>query len=86
MLSLRQWLYLPLDDMLYITREYINTAISRAGIARLLKREGISRLEDVIPKAEGETISSKKPSKTMSPASSTSTSRICHRCSMRLDA
>lgn len=59
-LSLRQSLYLPLDDLLYITREYINAAVSRAGIARLLKREGMSRLEDVIPKAEGETISPKK--------------------------
>ena len=29
-LSLRQSLYMPLDDLLYITREYINSDVSRA--------------------------------------------------------
>ncbi len=66
-LSLRQTLSLPLDDLLYITRQYINSAVSRAGLARLLKREGMSRLEDVIPKAEGETISAKKTFKDYEP-------------------
>ena len=41
--------------------------MSRAGLARLLKREGFSRLEDVIPKAEGETISAKKTFKDHEP-------------------
>ena len=59
-LALRQSLYLPLDDLLFITRQYINADVSRSGIARLLKREGMSRLEDVIPKPEGETIAPKK--------------------------
>jgi hypothetical protein len=59
-LSLRQTLYLPLDDLLYITRQYINADVSRSGLARLLKREGMARLEDVIPAAEGETIQAKK--------------------------
>src|SRR5471030_842859 len=45
-LSLRQTLYLPLDDLLYITRQYINPEVSRSGIARLLKREGMARLAD----------------------------------------
>ena len=66
-LSLRQTLYLPLDDLLYITRQYINSEVSRSGIARLLKREGMARLEDVIPKAEGETISAKKTFKDYEP-------------------
>jgi len=66
-LALRQSLYLPLDDLLYITQQYINPAVSRAGIARLLKREGMSRLEDVIPKAEGETITPKKTFKDYEP-------------------
>jgi transposase InsO family protein len=66
-LSLRQSLYLPLDDLLYVTRQYINPDVSRAGLARLLKREGMSRLEDVIPKAEGETISPKKTFKDYEP-------------------
>lgn len=60
MLALRQSLYLPLDDLLYITKQYINAEVSRSGLARLLKREGMSRLEDVIPKADGETIQAKK--------------------------
>lgn len=52
-LTLRQSLYLPLDDLLFITRQHISPDVCRSGIARLLKREGMSRLEDVIPKAEG---------------------------------
>ena len=67
MLSLRQSLYLPLDDLLYITRQYINPDVSRSGIARLLKREGMARLEDIIPKAEGETIVAKKTFKDYEP-------------------
>jgi transposase InsO family protein len=59
-LALRQSLYLPLDDLLFITKQYINPAVSRAGIARLLKREGMSRLTDLIATAEGEKITPKK--------------------------
>ena len=44
-LALRQSLYLPLDDLLFITKQYINADVSRSGIARLLKREGMARLE-----------------------------------------
>jgi hypothetical protein len=54
-LSLRQSLYLSLDDLLYITKQYINPDVSRSGIARLLKRKGMAPLEDVLPTAEGET-------------------------------
>jgi transcriptional regulator with XRE-family HTH domain len=50
-LALRQSLCLPLEDLLFITRQYINAEESRSGIARL---------EDVIPKAEDETIAPKK--------------------------
>jgi transposase InsO family protein len=66
-LALRQSLYLPLDDLLFITKQYINADVSRSGIARLLKREGMARLEDVIPKAEGETIAPKKTFKDYEP-------------------
>ena len=52
---------------MYVTRQYINAAVSRAGLARLLKREGMPRLGDVIPKAEGETISPKKTFKDYEP-------------------
>jgi hypothetical protein len=36
-LALRQSLYLPLDDLLFITKQYINADVSRSGIAPLLK-------------------------------------------------
>jgi transposase len=66
-LALRQSLYLPLDDRLFITKQHINADVSRSGISRLLKREGMARLEDVIPKAEGETIAPKKTFKDYEP-------------------
>lgn len=66
-LALRQTLLLPLDDLFYITRQYINPEVSRSGIARLLKREGMSRLTDIIPKAEGETLPAKKTFKDYEP-------------------
>ena len=66
-LSLRQSLYLPLDDLVYISWRYMNSDVSRLGIARLLKRECIARLENVIPKAEGDTILIKKTFKDYAP-------------------
>jgi transposase InsO family protein len=53
-IELRRTLLLSLDDLTAITKAYINSAASRAGIGRLLVREGISRLADLIPAAEGE--------------------------------
>jgi transposase InsO family protein len=52
--SLRETLYLPLDDLLYVTKTYINPDVSRSGLARCLKRHGISRLKDVLPQVEDE--------------------------------
>jgi len=52
--SLRETLYLPLDDLLYVTKTYINPDVSRSGLARCLKRHGISKLKDVLPQVEGE--------------------------------
>ncbi len=49
------------------TKQYINPAVSRAGIARLLKREGMSRLTDLIATAEGEKITPKKTFKDYEP-------------------
>nr|WP_243136451.1 hypothetical protein [Janthinobacterium tructae] len=45
----------------------MHSDVSRSGIARLLKREGRARLEDVITKAEGETIWTKKTFKDYEP-------------------
>lgn len=52
--SLRETLYLPLDDLLYVTKTYINPDVSRSGLARCLKRHGISKLKDVLPQVEEE--------------------------------
>ncbi len=53
-ITLRETLYLPLDDLLYVTRTHINPEVSRSGLARCLKRHGVSKLKDVLPQAEGE--------------------------------
>jgi len=66
-LALRQSLYLLLDDLLFITKPHINADVSRSRIARLLKREVMARLEDVIPKAEDRTIAPKKALKDYKP-------------------
>jgi hypothetical protein len=52
--ELRRLLRLSLDDLTAITRAYIHPQASRAAIGRLLKREGVSRLADLLPAAEGE--------------------------------
>jgi hypothetical protein len=35
---------LPTDDLLAVMREFINPAVSRAGLGRCLRRHGISKL------------------------------------------
>lgn len=50
--ELRRSLLLPLDDLLVITREFLNPDASRSGLDRCLRRHGISRLADLVPKEE----------------------------------
>jgi len=58
--ELRRTLLLPLDDLLVITREFLNPDVSRSGLDRCLRRHGLSRLADLIPKGEsGEKAKSK---------------------------
>jgi hypothetical protein len=52
--ELRRTLRLSLDDLTAITRAHIHPEASRAALGRLLKREGVSRLADLIPVEEGE--------------------------------
>lgn len=42
--EIRKMLLLPLDDLLVVTREFINDQASRAGLARCLSRFGVSNL------------------------------------------
>jgi len=47
--------------------QYINPALSRAGISRLLKREGMSRLRNLVATAEREKVTPKKTFKNYEP-------------------
>lgn len=45
--ELRKTLFLPLDDLLVITREFVNPAASRSGLSRTLARYGVSNLNEM---------------------------------------
>ena len=42
--ELRKTLFLPLDDLLVVTREFISAAATRSGLQRTLTRYGVSNL------------------------------------------
>ena len=47
--GLRSQLELSLDKLLKVTQEFINPNVSRSGLARCLKRYGVSKLDDETP-------------------------------------
>ena len=53
-MQLRPTLLLPLDDLLAVTREFINPDVSRSGLDRCLRRHEVSDLKSLQPKIEGE--------------------------------
>ena len=57
---LRKTLFLPLDDLLVVTREFINSDASRSGINRTLVRYGVSNLNKMMKALEEETSESPK--------------------------
>ena len=59
-IALRKTVLLPLDDLLAVTREFINPNVSRSGLDRCLRRHGVSNLQALIPHPEDE----EKPKKT----------------------
>lgn len=65
--ELRKTLLLPTDDLLAVTREFINPAVSRAGLGRCLRRHGVSDLRDLVPVLEGDTPVTKKTFKDYQP-------------------
>jgi transposase InsO family protein len=65
-IELRRSLLLPLDDLLVVTREFIHPEASRSALDRLLRRHGVSRLADLIPK-EDETQAKPKTFKSYEP-------------------
>ena len=52
--ELRRTLLLPLDDLLAVTREFINPAASRSGLDRCLRRHDVANLKRLVPAVEGE--------------------------------
>ena len=52
--ELRRMVLLPLDDLLAVTREFINPDVSRSGLDRCLRRHGVSDLKSLQPVIEGE--------------------------------
>jgi len=60
--ELRKTLFLPLDDLLIVTREFINPAATRSGLHRTLKRYGVSNLHEM-KKALEESSGEKTPKK-----------------------
>lgn len=47
--ALRKTLLLPLDDLLAVTHEFINTEVSRSGLDRCLRRHGMGNLAALRP-------------------------------------
>jgi transposase InsO family protein len=52
--ELRRTLLLPLDDLLVVTREFINPDVSRSGLDRCLRRHGVCDLKSLQPQIEGQ--------------------------------
>jgi hypothetical protein len=47
-IALRTTLLLPTDDLLAVTREFVNPAVSRGSIGRCLRRHGVSSLKALV--------------------------------------
>lgn len=55
---------LPLDDLVAVVREFINPAVSRAGLNRCLRRHGVGNLRELQAKALADAGETKAPLKT----------------------
>ncbi len=53
-MRLRKTLLLPLDDLVAVTREFINPKVSRSGLDRCLRRHGVANLKALIPSDDNE--------------------------------
>ena len=51
-MELRKSLFLSVDDLLVVTREFINPNATRSGLYWCLKRHGVSNLEVLLPEEE----------------------------------
>lgn len=71
-MAIRETLWLPVDDLLVVVREFLNPKVSRSGLLRCMARHGLSK-RPVEEKGEARKC---KTFKDYAPASCTSTSRI----------
>jgi len=62
--ELRCMALLPLDDLVAVVREFINPAVSRAGLDRCLRRHGVGNLRELQAKALADAGETKAPLKT----------------------
>ncbi|MFM2347985.1 MAG: hypothetical protein RL654_2738 [Pseudomonadota bacterium] len=83
MVELRRLLLLPLDDLLVVTREFINPAVSRSGLDRCLQRHGVGSLRELQAEAAGEMQAPPKSFKDYVPGFVQWTSSTCRRCLTR---
>jgi transposase InsO family protein len=58
--ELRRLLLLPLDDLLVVTREFINPAVSRSGLDRCLQRHGVGSLRELQAEQSGQSAAAPK--------------------------
>lgn len=65
--ELRRLLLLPLDDLLVVTREFINPAVSRSGLDRCLQRHGVGSLRELQAERAGEQTAGPKTFKDYEP-------------------
>ena len=65
--ELRKLLLLPLDDLLVVTREFINADVSRSGLDRCLRRHGVSNLRALQPNIDSDQTTKHKSFKDYEP-------------------
>ncbi len=78
--ELRRTLLLPTDDLLALTREFINRAVSRAGLGRRLRRHGVSSLNIWSPGKKAVHLRQKRRSRITGLAFYIQTSSTYRRC------
>ena len=49
--ELRKTLWIPLDDLLVVMREFVHPQLSRSALDRCLRRHGVGNLQELKPKA-----------------------------------
>jgi hypothetical protein len=77
-LELRKTL-VPTDDLLAVTREFINPAVSGAGLGRCLRRNGVPDLRDLVAQ-ESAAPAAKKTFKEYEPGFVHIDISLCRRC------